>query len=327
MTTVATTRPADDNRASVEADAERARSARSPSVRVRIPVRVDFAGGWSDVPYFSGGEGGAVVNAAIDHYVEGRASSTTEGMQLEYRTDIPKGSGLGASAALDVAWLALTNGLMRRTITPTQLAEDAYRVEKVLGVEGGKQDQYAAALGGFNHLVFGPESDPASAESLALDPAVVAALEDRLILCYTGSAHDSGSLHERVWEPFLGGDRRIAAALRRIRDSAPHARDALLRGDLDALGELLTVNLEGARQLVPELVTSRMDELFAIAMKAGAAGAKGCGAGGGGCAIVLARDGRADEVRAALRGAGVEIMAFRFESTSWWGENAPGAQT
>jgi D-glycero-alpha-D-manno-heptose-7-phosphate kinase len=70
-----------------------------------------------------------------------------------------------------------------------------------------------------------------------------------------------------------------------------------------------------------------MDELFAIAMKAGAAGAKGCGAGGGGCAIVLARDGRADEVRAALRGAGVEIMSFHFESTSWWGENAPGAQT
>jgi D-glycero-alpha-D-manno-heptose-7-phosphate kinase len=326
MTTVATTRP-DENRASAAADTATATTDLLPSVGVKIPVRVDFAGGWSDVPYFSAGEGGAVVSAAIDQYVEGSASATPVGMQLGYRTDVPKGSGLGASAALDVAWLALTNGLMRRTITPTQLAEDAYRVEKVLGVEGGKQDQYAAALGGFNHLVFGPESDPASAERLALDPAVVAALEERLLLCYTGSAHDSGSLHERVWEPFLGGDRRIAAALRRIRDSAPHARDALLRGDLDALGELLTVNLEGARQLAPELVTSRMDELFAIATNAGAAGAKACGAGGGGCAIVLARDGRADEVRAALRGAGVEIMSFRFESTSWWGDNAPNAQT
>jgi D-glycero-alpha-D-manno-heptose-7-phosphate kinase len=326
LTTTATRRVDERSTPSETAMATDA-SDRSRSLRVKIPVRVDFAGGWSDVPYFSGGEGGAVVNAAIDHYVEGRASATPDGMRLEYRTDVPKGSGLGASAALDVAWLALTNGLMGKTITPTQLAEDAYRVEKVLGVEGGKQDQYAAALGGFNHLVFGPEPDPASAEPLALDPAVVVALEERLILCYTGSAHDSGSLHERVWEPFLGGDRRIAAALRRIRDSAPHARDALLRGDLDALGELLTVNLEGARQLVPELVTSRMDQLFAIATKAGAAGAKACGAGGGGCAIVLARDGRADEVRAALRGAAVEIMSFRFESTSWWGENAPGTQT
>jgi D-glycero-alpha-D-manno-heptose-7-phosphate kinase len=301
-------------------------SDRSRSLRVKIPVRVDFAGAWSDVAYFSGGEGGAVVSAAIDLYVEGRASATRDGLQLEYRTGVPRGSGLGASAALDVAWLALTNGLMGRTVTPTQLAEDAYRLEKVLGVEGGKQDQYAAAMGGFNHLVFGPESDPASAERLAVAPEVIAALEERLILCYSGSAHDSGSLHERVWEPFLAGDRRIAAALRRIRDSAPRARDALLEGDLDALGELLTLNLEGARQLVPELVTTRMDELFAIAMRAGAAGGKACGAGGGGCLIVLARDGRTEEVRAALRAAGVELMPYRFEPTSWWGKNPPEDQ-
>jgi D-glycero-alpha-D-manno-heptose-7-phosphate kinase len=264
-----------------------------------------------------------VVNAAIDRYVEGRASSTDHGMELQYRTDVPRGSGLGASAALDVAWLALTNGLMGRHLTPTELAEDAYRLEKVLGVAGGKQDQYAAALGGFNHLVFGPESDPASSERMALQPNVIAALEERLVLCYTGSAHHSGSLHELVWEPFLGGDRRIAAALRRIRDSAPHARQALLRGDLDSLGELLTLNREAARQLVPELVTPAMDDLFEAAREAGAIGGKACGAGGGGALLVLAADGRAEAVANALRRAGAELMPFRFEPTSWWGDRAP----
>jgi D-glycero-alpha-D-manno-heptose-7-phosphate kinase len=302
-------------RAASEAPADAQRS-----VRVRIPVRIDFAGGWSDVPYFSGGEGGAVVNAAIDRYVDGRATSTIRGIRLEYQTDVPRGSGLGASAALDVAWLALTNGLMGRTITPTELAEDAYRLEKVLGVEGGKQDQYAAALGGFNHLVFGPESDPASAERLTLGPDTIAALEKRLVLCYTGSAHHSGSLHERVWEPFLRGDRRIAAALRRIRDSAPHARQALLNGDLDSLGELLTTNREAARQLVPELVTPAMDALFGVGRGAGAIGGKGCGAGGGGCLLMLAADGRAGDLASALQEAGAELMPFRFESTSWWGD-------
>src|SRR5438309_1832947 len=120
------------------------------TVTVRVPVRIDFAGGWSDVHYFSAREGGAVLNAAITPYVEG--SARWEGWQLhvEYGLSLPPGSHLGTSASVDVAWLALTNGLIGREQSPVELAEAAYRLEKVLGVTGGKQDQYAAALGGFS---------------------------------------------------------------------------------------------------------------------------------------------------------------------------------
>ncbi len=289
---------------------------------MRIPVRIDFAGGWTDVPYFSAREGGAVVNAAINYYVEGTAFSEGGRTHLEYGMSVPQGAGLGTSAALDVAWLALTYGLMGRHASAVELAEAAYRLEQLLGVEGGKQDQYASALGGFNHLVFGAEDEPARVEPLRLEPRVVEALEQRLVLWYTGRAHHSGSLHERVWAPFLEGDLRIAGALRRIADSVAPAREALLAGDLDALAELLTVNREAARTLFPGLVTPSMDHLFQLGQAAGALGSKACGAGGGGCLLFLCAPRRREAVQRALEEEGGIVLPFRFESVSRWGERA-----
>jgi D-glycero-alpha-D-manno-heptose-7-phosphate kinase len=292
-------------------------------VRVRIPVRVDFAGGWSDVHYFSAREGGAALSAAIDIYVEGRALADGERLELTYTTSVPRGSGLGGSAALDVAWLALTNGLMGRARSAVELAEDAYRLEKVLGVEGGKQDQYASALGGFNHLRFGAEEAPGIVERLQPDAEVVAELEARLVLCYLGGARHSGDLHERVWAPFVAGDAGILAALREIRESVEPGRKALLRGDLEALAEIMTINREGARRLVPELVTPKMDELFEAGSGAGAIGSKACGAGGGGCLLFLCRAGATEEVGRALEAHGARLLPFRFEPNSYWGDRAP----
>jgi D-glycero-alpha-D-manno-heptose-7-phosphate kinase len=285
---------------------------RKGPITVRIPVRIDFAGGWSDVHYFSAREGGAVLNAAISPYVEGRARWEGWRLHLEYSLALPAGSHLGTSASVDVAWLALTNGLTGREQSPVELAEAAYRLEKMLGVTGGKQDQYAAALRGFTMLRFGAEDEPADVERLEVSPQTVRALGERCVLCYSGKPPGVGSLHERVWERYRGGDEEIAAALREIRDSATPARDALQRGDLEALAGLLTVNREAARRLHPGTVTPRMDELFAAGTHAGALGAKACGEGGGGCLLFLCAEGKRREVEDALRARGAELIAFEF---------------
>ena len=281
-------------------------------VTVRIPVRIDFAGGWSDVHYFSAREGGAVLNAAISPYVEGSARWEGWQLHLEYSLSLPPGSHLGTSASVDVAWLALTNGLTGRKQSSVELAEAAYRLEKMLGVTGGKQDQYAAALGGFTLLHFGAEDEPADVELLDVPPRTARALRERCVLCYSGTPPGAGSLHEQVWERYRGGDEEIAAALREMRDSATPARDALLRGDLDALAGLLTVNRDAARRLHPGTVTPRMDELFAAGTDAGALGAKACGEGGGGCLLFLCAEGRRQAVEDALRARGGELIAFEF---------------
>jgi D-glycero-alpha-D-manno-heptose-7-phosphate kinase len=282
------------------------------TVTVSIPARIDFAGGWSDVHYFSEREGGAVLNAAIAPCVEGHAYWQGRRLHLEYDLALPPGSHLGTSGSIDVAWLALVNGLMKHTQPPVELAESAYRLEKLLGVEGGKQDQYAAALGGFNLLRFGAENEPAQIERLDVPPETVRALEERCLLCYTGLPPAAGSVHERVWERYRHGDAEVTAALREIRDSVAPARDALLAGELATLAELMTANREATRRLHPDTVTQRMDDLFAAGHAAGALGAKACGAGGGGCLLFLCAEGASDQVERALRAKGGEMIAFTF---------------
>src|SRR5438270_8001459 len=128
----------------------------------RAPVRIDFAGAWTDVNIFARGAGGAVVNASIDRYVEGRLEvredpgKGEEGIRVSYHSDLPSGSGLGTSAALNVCWLSLVDSQINPSLEYKQrVAELAYQLEEMLGILGGKQDQYASSLGGFNYLTFG----------------------------------------------------------------------------------------------------------------------------------------------------------------------------
>lgn len=281
------------------------------TIRVRIPSRIDFAGGWSDVPAFAAQEGGVVLNAAIDRYVEGSASWEGGEFRLQYRLPAPPGSHLGTSAAIDVAWLALSLGLMHRRPGPRGLAETAYRLEKLLGAGGGKQDLYAATLGGFNLLRFGAEDRPAMVEHLELPPATLGALERCSLLCYSGSPPPACSIHDEVWDRYRRGERAVACALRAIRDSAVPARTALLAGDFAALAAQLVANREASRCLHPGVVTGRMDALFAAGERAGAIGSKPCG-GGGGCLFFLCAEGRRPAVEAALTTQGAEILPFAF---------------
>ena len=182
------------------------------------------------------------------------------------------------------------------------------------------QVQHACPVTGqratFNLLRFGMEDEPADVEQLDVPPRTTRALRERCVLCYSGEPPGAGSLHELVWERYRGGDEEIAAALRAMRDSATPARDALLRGDLDALAGVLTVNREAARRLHPGTVTPRMDELFAAGVQAGAVGAKACGEGGGGCLLFLCAAGRRQAVEDALRAGGAELITFEFAASA-----------
>src|SRR3972149_797769 len=102
-------------------------------ITARAPVRIDLAGGWTDVHHFADCEGGAVLNAAITRYVRGELARTQGHFRVIYSTDVPPGAGLGASAALNVVWLALVNASMGRRPAREELAEQAYRLQEVAG--------------------------------------------------------------------------------------------------------------------------------------------------------------------------------------------------
>lgn len=323
------------------------------------PVRLDFAGGWTDVPPFSAREGGVVVNAAIGLLVRAAVGAEGPGFRIvaedlgeelalpadstlaadgrldvhkaalrmhrvrppvtiRTRSDAPKGSGLGGSGALDVA---ITAALVAATakdgasasLDIASLAETAWRLETVeAGVPGGRQDQWAAARGGFNLLRF---RDPdVTARSLQLDPGFEAELARRTVLCYTGASRLSGNTISRVMGAYERGERQVVAALRGLCDVAERMAEALLAGDLGSVGALLAENWRLQQDLDARMRTPEMAQLEATVRTAGALGGKAAGSGAGGCMFFIAGDDVA-ATAAAARTAGAQLLPVRWESS------------
>lgn len=328
--------------------------------RARAPLRIDLAGGWTDVQPYAAASGGAVVNVAISLYAHAMVRPGGRGARLRAldlgaaasaqrvedlradgelallkaaarrharagpfeivtRSDGPPGAGLGGSGAMGVALVAalgLANGVRR---LPAEIAAEAFQTEvQEAGLLGGKQDQYAAALGGIQFLSFG---DPeVGATQLVVPAEALRELEQSLVLCYTGASRLSGETHRRVWGAFARGESAVVEALDGIRACADGMRAALERGRLTDVGQLLSENWRHQRTLAEGMQTPAMRRLEELAVEAGADGAKACGAGAGGCLVFLARPGHEHDVAEALRGAGATVLPVVFDTAgvrSW----------
>ena len=285
------------------------------------PVRIDFAGAWTDVKYFAHPFGGATTNAAIDSHVTGRTivgphtrpngAHAPEGISVTYETDIPAGSGLGTSSALNVVWLSLASGKpIENDAQRGQIAEEAYEVETVLGILGGKQDQYASAFGGFNLFEF--EESGVTVTRIAIQPDKITELESIITLCYTGQARLSSNLHENVWGGFRAGKRQVVDSLFTLRNSAYKAKDIFESGNFDSLGVLLNTQHECAKKLDPSLSNDLVEGIFDLASEH-TIGAKCCGAGGGGCMILLSEsEAKRNLVQEKLRAENLRVIDFKF---------------
>ncbi len=334
------------------------RRALPSAFHARAPVRLDFAGGWTDVPPFSAREDGLVVNASITLSVhveltlggariklaaldlgeelecadarglvlDGRLSLHKAALRmfpvqsactLATRSDAPPGSGLGSSGALDVALVAALALARGERLTDREAAEHGWYLETVeAGIPGGKQDQFAAALGGFNRLSF---RDPdVGVEPITIEPAFAAALERQTILCYTGKSRLSGATIARVLSAYERGDAGVTAALRALKDTAERMAEALRAADLERVGTLLTENWGHQRALDREMQAPEMGRLERAMQAAGALGGKAAGSGAGGCMFFLVRDAAAAAAAAREAGATVLPMAWAREGVRAW---------
>jgi D-glycero-alpha-D-manno-heptose-7-phosphate kinase len=285
------------------------------------PVRIDFAGAWTDVKFFAHSFGGATTNAGINSFVTGRTlvgahtrpdgAHAPEGIAVTYETDIPAGSGLGTSSALNVVWLSLARGRqIENDEQRAQIAEQAYEVETVLGILGGKQDQYAAAMGGFNLFEF--EESGVKIHRISLQPDRIAELEGLLTLVYTGQARLSSNLHESVWGGFRAGKRSVVDALFCLRDSAYRAKEIFESGNFEELGALLNLQHECAKNLDSSLSNDLVEGIFDL-VRADTVGGKCCGAGGGGCMVFLSETPeKRVRVQEKLRAQNLRVIDFKF---------------
>lgn len=232
------------------------------------------------------------------------------GFELFLHSDFPMNSGLGGSAVVSATILGCFNQFRQDKWNPHELAELAFQAERLyLGVSGGWQDQYATVFGGFNFMEFRMEQN--IVHPLRIHADTLLELEESLILCDTGTTHDSGDIHQDQRLQMEQDDiRKLAQANVEI---AYRMRNQLLRGKLLQFGQLLHDAWQLKRQLSRKISTSRLDQIYDDARNHGAVGGKLLGAGGGGFFLFYSSPFRKHELIAHLKQAGLTVRPFRFE--------------
>lgn len=256
-------------------------------ISVRCPVRIDLAGGWSDVPAYCNLKSGEVVNVAINHYVTAKKIiDKNRRMTVQYSTEIPIGCGLGTSGAMNVALLSAIAGEGREL---EEIAELAFQFESLLGNTGGRQDQWASTFGGINHLTFRGDT----VEIKRLDPSIEFCtwLQNHLLLFDTSIQHVSGEIHDKIWQQFYDHDEQVIQGLDLIRDAGLSMASAIHDEDISQVINSMRMVMLGIDLIDEKLHDPFRDVLTPLEEIGSVLAWKAMGAGGGGIVGVLVEGG------------------------------------
>jgi len=197
-------------------------------------------------------------------------------------SDVPAGSGLGGSSTLVVAMLEAFREFYSLPLDDYELANLAWSIEREdLGLAGGRQDQFAAVFGGFNVMEFGAAGH-SLVQPLRLKEATVRELEASLILYFTGTTRESATVVSSQASNLRSGNADTLAATHQLKAEALAVKEALLRGNLDALASSVERGWLAKKATSQGVSTSEIERVRQVAIEAGALTGKISGGGGGG---------------------------------------------
>jgi len=230
-----------------------------------------------------------------------------DGFLLETHSESPAGAGIAGSSALMIATTAALARFSGRKLSLEQMRELAQNVEaQLIKVPTGCQDYYPALYGGVSAIHLDP--DGIQRQALPVDPEEV---EKRFVLVYTGAPRQSGINNWEVFKRHVDGDKKVARNFEQIAQIARAMRHALKAGDWDEVARLLQQEWKLRKANYPGISTPGIDQLIAVAGRNGGRAAKVCGAGGGGCVVFMVREEAREQVSAALKANGAEVLPFR----------------
>ena len=207
------------------------------------------------------------------------------GFKLSTFVDAPAGSGLGTSSTLVVAIIGAFAEMLKLPLGEYDIAHLAYEIErKDLVMAGGRQDQYAAAFGGVNYMEFYAE-DKVIVNPLRIKQRYLFELENNLLLYYTSTSRESARIIEKQSKNVTDNKGASIDAMHQLKHQAQLMKEALLKGRLHEIGEVLDFGFQQKRRMADGISNSLMEEIYEAAKHAGATGGKISGAGGGGFMI------------------------------------------
>lgn len=226
--------------------------------------------------------------------------------------DAPPGSGLGASSTMVVAIIKAFAEWRNLPLGEYEIARLAYEIErKYLNFSGGKQDQYAAAFGGFNFMEF-LSNDYVVINPLRIKRWIMDELEANILLYYTGVSRSSAMIIEEQKRNTSQGEKMILEATHKIKQSAIEMKEALLLGNIKSFAEILGRGWENKKRLASSITNSDIDRVFDVAIRAGAITGKVSGAGGGGYIIFVVDPVKRMQVKQTLNKLDGHVVDFHF---------------
>ena len=315
----------------------------------RTPFRVSFVGGGSDLPAYYNNSQGSVVSASINKYVyinihksfnkEFRLSySKTEHCstvsQIEHPliknsltlfdniepyeitsiSDIPSnGSGLGSSSSFTVGLINALAHQLGQYKSKDEIADLACKVELDLCKSPiGKQDQYAAAYGGFNNFEF--TKSGVTRDKIYLSDDNFENINQHCIFFYTGKGRSANKILSNQTK--RTNAKENLNHLDKMVELVPEFTSALKSGSLKICGELLNENWLLKKQLSDGITNSNFDDIYNIGINNGAYGGKILGAGGGGFFLFMAPPSSHTRIMKALNGLKREYWRFENVGTT-----------
>jgi D-glycero-alpha-D-manno-heptose-7-phosphate kinase len=309
----------------------------------RTPFRISLCGGGSDLPVFYQKHSGCVLSVTINKYMYISVHpsfqrkqtilkySKTEivdclddiehkyfrvilkelnlsGLEIASIADIPSGTGLGSSSSFTVGLVQSLYAYKNKLISKEFLANEACKIElELLKHPIGKQDQYAAAYGGFNFYIF-KKNGTVSVEPMLLSFQTLEKLQRNLMLFYINGSHNASIILEEHGKKIVEGNGEEMQ--KNICNLTYQLRECLIHDDINAVGKILHESWMIKRSLAPGITTPDIDALYKLAIKNGATGGKILGAGGAGFLLLYVPESQQQKVRSALS---VPQQEFAFE--------------
>jgi D-glycero-alpha-D-manno-heptose-7-phosphate kinase len=308
----------------------------------KAPLRMSFVGGGSDMSSFYSQQNGSVISTTIDKYVYVALKSNfgngyricysrteiceqveqiehpiireclkhckiDEGLEIVSMADIPgSGSGLGSSSTFTVALLKALYAHKNIYKNNRVIAEEACEIEITkCGEPIGKQDQYAAAIGGFNKICFF-ENDTVTNEKVFLNKEKLQIIEDNTLVLFTGKTRSASKVLQDQSAAVRGSADKRSLLLQMVQLVDPFI-DALQNCEITQMGYLLHENWQMKKQLSTSIADHWLNSAYQTAMQNGAIGGKIMGAGAGGFFLFIAPPERHESIASALGMAEIPV--------------------
>ena len=315
----------------------------------RTPFRISFFGGGTDYPVFYKEHGGAVLSTSInkycyitcrylppffDHkfrirYTKREETQTIDeivhpsvreclkymeikrGVEILHTSDIPAMSGIGSSSSFTVGLLNALYSLRGEVVTKRRLAFDAIHVEQnLIGESVGSQDQIAAAFGGVNRIEFGDGKDAIFVQPIPINGEKLEYFQNSFLFYFTRFTRYASEVAKEQ----IAQTSQKVKELNLMKEMVDEAIN-ILNGPIERFhefGQLLHESWMLKRKLTKLVSNSSIDDIYQVAMNAGAIGGKLCGAGSGGFMLLFVPSENQDKVKDKLKD--LLLVPIRFEN-------------